>query len=152
MCEEKGEQGQSSECQALGAPGETSGQRKGEADRHATVASGGVISFHLWVEEISFYTDSLNPDEQKLRNGVVSPSSAWQRWTPVQWERRRDGRRTSPVSGPLGRREVKNFIRVQHCQFCRTISGLTKVLVRFAMTLHTWSRILMEYISSSRRT
>ena len=36
--------------------------------------------------------------------------------------------------------------------FCRTISGLTKVLVRFAMTLHTWSRILMEYISSSRRT
>ena len=38
--------------------------------------------------------------------------------------------------------------------FCRTISGLTKndkdVLVRLAMTLHTWSRIVMRCISSSR--
>ena len=33
---------------------------------------------------------------------------------------------------------------------CRTISGLTKVLVRLAMTLHTWSRIVMRCISSSR--
>ena len=34
--------------------------------------------------------------------------------------------------------------------FCRTISGLTKVLVRLAMTLHTWSRIVMRCTSSSR--
>ena len=33
---------------------------------------------------------------------------------------------------------------------CRTISGLTKVLVRPAMTLHTWSRIVMRCISSNR--
>ena len=33
---------------------------------------------------------------------------------------------------------------------CRTISGLTKVLVRLAMTLHTWSRIVMWCISSNR--
>ena len=33
---------------------------------------------------------------------------------------------------------------------CRTISGLTKVLVRLAMTLHTWSRIVMRCTSSSR--
>ena len=33
---------------------------------------------------------------------------------------------------------------------CRTISGLTKVLVRPAMTLHTWSRIVMWCISSNR--
>ena len=32
---------------------------------------------------------------------------------------------------------------------CRTISGLTKVLVRLAMTLHTWSRIVMRCISSN---
>ena len=29
-------------------------------------------------------------------------------------------------------------------RFCRTISGLTQVLVRLAMTLHTWSRIVMR--------
>ena len=33
---------------------------------------------------------------------------------------------------------------------CRTSSGLTKVLVRLAMTLHTWSRIVMWCISSNR--
>ena len=33
---------------------------------------------------------------------------------------------------------------------CRTMSGLTKVLVRLAMTLHTWSRIVMWCISSKR--
>ena len=39
----------------------------------------------------------------------------------------------------------------QGLDFCsRTISGLTKVLVRPAMTLHTWSRILMQCISSNR--
>ena len=45
--------------------------------------------------------------------------------------------------------QVLQAVIVLH--FCRTISGLTKVLVRLAMTLHTWSRIVMEYISSSRR-
>ena len=39
----------------------------------------------------------------------------------------------------------------QGLDFCsRTISGLTKVLVRLAMTLHTWSRIVMRCTSSSR--
>ena len=42
------------------------------------------------------------------------------------------------------RHSVKTF------SFCRTISGLTKVLVRLSMTLHTWSRIVMKCISSSR--
>ena len=39
---------------------------------------------------------------------------------------------------------------VMASSFCRTISGRTKVLVRLAMTLHTWSRIVMRCTSSSR--
>ena len=34
-------------------------------------------------------------------------------------------------------------------RFCRTISGLAKVLVRLAMTLQNWSRIVMRCTSSS---
>ena len=41
--------------------------------------------------------------------------------------------------------------RVRWTIWFRTISGLTKILVRLAMTWHTWSRILMEYVSSSCR-
>ena len=55
-----------------------------------------------------------------------------------------DGRPGCPVRALV---QLLQAVIASSC--CRTISGLTKVLVRLAMTLHTWSRIVMRCISSN---
>ena len=97
----------------------------------------------------------------------ASPSAAWmtsarvldavqQHSTNHHFQQRQLESAHQSLGGVLD--AIQNFLVIldaeQTSRFAlqsRDISWLTKVLVRLTMTLHTWSRILMEYISSSRR-
>ena len=159
MCEEKSEQGQRDEMRA--EPG-ASNMHRGSQKRFLLHCPGNwqdlcagptrPYSGWLWSWNGRCWADMADDDEMVPNCQITGPgpdtSRLWVR-TTVMNAVLHTVRRINPSMWSSTLDEY--LLGAGNFSFCRTISGLTKVLVRLAMTWHTWSRILMEYVSSSRR-
>ena len=123
-----------SSCQDVLKAGETSGHCLGQTDGSVTVAGGGVMacSSRLSADRLNIYIHETGDWLYLSARASISIQST-----------------TDDQVVPV-RAFVQLLQAVIASTCCRTISGLTKVLVRPAMTLHTWSRIVMQCISSNR--
>ena len=121
-----------SSCQDVLKAGETSGHCLGQTDGRVTVAGGGVMQF----PPVSRQTQHLHPRDVWLAISVCES---------IHLYPKHDGRPGCP------RTRFRSAAASSHrFNLLQDNLGTDKVLVRPAMTLHTWSRIVMRCISSNR--